>query len=349
MKIITAMSVALLLSTGHLKAQSSEMDQVSAMLGAEEKAGFSGTVLLASEGEILISKGYGFTDKSGQNPIQPSTLFNIASITKSFTAIATLQLIEKGQLKLEDRLAKFFAFVPDDKKDITIYHLLSHTSGLPQTYVCIRMSDRTPCMKAIFGEPLEEKPGQSFRYSNHNYGLLAGIIEVATGISWEEYLTKSILRPAGLTNTRFWGGLDDRDATLVAQKINRLNKKTRQRNWDFLGSAGMYSTTQDLYRWFVAIQSYALLPKAYTDMMFTPVTQTRSGIGVGYGWFISTTSSGHREYWTSGSDSFGHNAMVRYIPTKDTVIIVCSNTGEKENGTQTDNRRISNMIIEFLF
>lgn len=323
-------------------------DQIHALLGAEEKAGFSGAVLVWQNDRLLVDQGYGFTDQHRKYRITPNTIFNVASITKSFTAIAILQLIEQGKLHPQDRLSNFFENLPEDKKDISIHQLLTHRSGFPQSYVCMKKRERTACMQAIFAEQLVGTPGRTFHYSNHNYAILAAIIEVSCKRSWEEYLTKRILSPAQLSNTYFWGAIDDRNPAQVAQKIDQLDKKTRQRNWDYLGSGGLYTTTRDLYTFFQALQAGKLLSEAYQKLLFTPACFTKSGLGIGYGWFISSTPKDTLEYWTRGSESFGHNAVLRWFPKKNTLLIVCTNTGEQGGKSQTDNQRISNLIVDIM-
>ncbi len=346
MKTFHHFLVGLFLGTSFfIQAQNQNQDYLANLLATEEQNDFSGTVLVIQNEKILLNKGYGFTDKTRQHKVEPNTIFNIASITKSYTAIGILQLVEKGKLNLEDRLSSFFEEVPSDKKDISIHQLLSHQSGLPQSYVCMRKSEGPACMKAIFKEKLADTPGQSFNYSNHNYAVLAAIIEVISGMTWETYLSKNLLEKAQLNDTYFWGAIDDRNAAKVAQKINKLGSKTRQRNWDYLGGGGIYTTSLDLYKWFQALQAGSILSEKYQKLLFKPNLHTSSGLGIGYGWFISQSEMGIKEYWTRGSDSFGHNAVLRWFPEKETLVIVCTNTGEKGDKNITDNRRISDLII----
>ena len=323
-------------------------NDIEQLLSKEDKAGFSGTVLVIKEGEVLLNKGYGFTDKRQLHQVTPNTIFNIASITKTFTAIGILKLVEQGKLNLEDQISSFFKEIPQDKKGITIHQLLTHSSGLPHGYVCMKISEGVNCMKAIWKEELEDSPGRVFNYSNHNYAVLAAIIETISGTSWEDYISKNILERAQMGNTYFWGAIDDRDAVRVAQKLERLSHKTRRRNWDYLGSGGMYTTSEDLYKWFQALQSGDILSEKYKKLLFKPTLYSKSGIvGIGYGWFVSKTA-GMMEYWTRGSESFGHNAVLRWFPEKETLVIICTNTGEKGDKKQSDNRRISELIIDII-
>ena len=192
------------------------------------------------------------------------------SLSISLLIFALIVHAQKDNKKneLASLLASEEKDVPVDKKNITVHQLLSHSSGLPQSYVCMDMSEREDCMKAIFKERLEDPPGQVFGYSNHNFAILAGIIEVVTGKSWETYLDHNVLKVAQLNNTHFGGAIDDRNPMRVAQKINKLSKKTRQRNWDYLGGGGIYSTSLDLYRFFQAIWEDKLLSEKKTKSPF---------------------------------------------------------------------------------
>src|SRR2546422_6011819 len=237
----------LLLFSLRLFAQASDRESLkfkleNSILGYVAK-GFSGSVLVAVNDTVILDDGFGHTDAAAKYSVTPATLFNIASITKTFTALGILKLEESGLLKLTDSLGKFFKVVPADKRAITIHELLTHTSGLQQHYVDMGVSSREPAVKNILDDTVKFVPGSDFQYSNENYELLAAIIEVVSGKSYERFTDDAILAPAKMTNTHFWGEIDDLDAKKVAQKLKDLTKSERARNWDFLGSGGIYSTS----------------------------------------------------------------------------------------------------------
>ena len=315
--------------------------------------GFSGSVLVAVNDTVILDDGFGHTDAAAKYSVTPATLFNIASITKTFTALGILKLEESGLLKLTDSLGKFFKVVPADKRAITIHELLTHTSGLQQHYVDMGVSSREPAVKNILDDTLKFVPGSDFQYSNENYELLAAIIEVVSGKSYERFTDDAILAPAKMTNTHFWGEIDDLDAKKVAQKLKDLTKSERARNWDFLGSGGIYSTSPDLFKLYLAVKSNKILKPESTTRLFQSYRKL-SSTSVGYGWFIDETKWDTREYWTRGTEDFGHNAVMRWFPEDDVVIIVCSNAGELLGGTAADktataNRIVSDGLMQILF
>ncbi len=152
------------------------------------EAGFSGTVLIAKGDQIILHRGYGWTDKQRAVPVSIDSEFWVASISKQFAAAAILKLQEKGKISLTDLITKYFKSVPKDKAAITVHQLLSHTSGIGQNYAADGIINRDDAVWSILQEPLKSVPGEKFNYSNDNYTLLAAIIEVASGQSYESFL-----------------------------------------------------------------------------------------------------------------------------------------------------------------
>ena len=211
---------------------------------AAEK-GFSGTVLIARDNKILLDQGYGFADLKKTERTKTDTKFYIASITKNFTAVAILKLVEQKKLRLDDAIARFFKEVPADKRSITIHHLLTHTAGLAQNYAADGIADRHDAVKAVLTQPLKSTVGEKFGYGNEDYNLLAAIIEIASGLTYENFFREQLLRPAKMSNTGFWG-----DKTIKGEPIASTNRPIDpQPNWGFRGGVGMYSTAGDLYKW----------------------------------------------------------------------------------------------------
>jgi len=347
-----ATSIAFLLLSS-TPGSSQDYDIRSLKIGTEKsinqfvKNGFSGSVLVAISDSIILNGGFGFTDSTNRYEITPATLFNIASITKTFTALAVLKLSEKGLLQLTDRIGKYFPNVPADKESITVHQLLTHTSGFQQHYVAMEVSSRDTAISKYLGDTLKFKPGSGFQYSNENFELLAALVETVSNHSYEEYIRSEILIPCGLKNTHFWGEIDDLDAQKVAQKLRDLSSKTRKRNWDYLGSGGIYSTSSDLYKLYVAVKANKILKPETTQLLFRSYKKLGSG-DVGYGWFINDTEWKTKEYWTRGTEDWGHNAILRWFPEEKVVVIVCSNAGEKL-GLTTANRIVSDKLLKILF
>ncbi len=308
--------------------------------------GFSGSVLIAKNKEVILSEGYGYTSPDMKYQINPNTRFNIASMTKTITATGIMILIEDEKLDTRTSLRELFAEIPDDKERITVHQLLTHSSGLPQKYVTSGISEGEKAMKRIWKTKLEFSPGTNFAYSNLNYQVLARIIEVRSGLSYEEFCYQRILKPAGMKNTHFWNEIDHKDETAVAQKIEAFKGNYQERNWDYLGSGGAFSSAEDLHSFFIAFLENRLVgPEKRADML-SKQQEIRPGLYCGYGWFISPDTEGQLEYWTRGNESFGHNGVLRWFPNKELLIIVQSNTGEKGSPTQTDNRLVSDDLVK---
>ena len=303
----------------------------------EVRKGFSGAVLVARGKHRIIDRGYGSIRSF---PIQARTRFWIASVAKQFVSASILKLVEQGSLNLHDPLVKFFPDAPADKRTITIEQLLAHTSGLDQSYVSEGLSDRATAVKRMFDEPLIEKPGTKFGYSNSNYQLAVAVVEIVSGRSYKEFVVKELLHPAGLRNTGFSGDSGSRIVSLaLADTPARLSKS----EW---GGEGVYSTTGELLKWYRALQSGRVLSRASVKRFFTGVTPISEGQSA-LGWFIGRTDKGATRMFTRGNEGFGANALIYIYPETDTVIIVLSHAGQA-NDDSSWSRLVHNKIEKLL-
>ena len=165
---------------------------------------FSGSVLMARDGKVLFSRGYGMANLEHDVPTRPQTKFRLGSITKQFTAMAILILQERGKLKVEDKIKKYLPDAPKAWDEITIRHLLTHTSGIPNYTAYPEFLKTLPVrvtLKELIAKfkdkPLDFKPGEKFRYSNSGYVVLGQVIETASGESYAAFLNKAIFDAAG--------------------------------------------------------------------------------------------------------------------------------------------------------
>jgi len=291
-------------------------------------AGFSGTVLIAKGGKILVNKGYGKADYEWDIPSTPRTVFQIASISKSFTAAAIMILAERGLLSVEDPLARFLPDYPRGD-EITIRHLLTHTSGIPNVndFPEYSRESRFPhTLEQIIGmfkgRPLEQEPGTGYRYSNSNYNLLAYIIENISGTSYGDFLRENIFEPLGMDNT----GHPSKAETMPPQRASGYAptsqiglEKAPYLDWTIkTGNGSLYSTSEDLYLWDRALYSEKILKKETLDRIFTPHVDN-----VGYGWFVRERS-GRRVTAINGRSPGFASYLERYIDD-DACIIILSN------------------------
>lgn len=308
-----------------------------------EALGYSGIVLWAKNGKIILKKGYGFADRSAKTRMSPKTIFDMGSVTKMFTAAAILKLEEQGKLSVSDSIAKFFDNLPADKAKITVHHLLSHSSGIPFDTIADRPLDaasidyalikRDDFVKRVSNSDLRFSPGKDYLYSNDGYGLLAVIIEKLSGMSYEAFLNKEIFKPAGMSKTGYI--------------IPRWNKKEIARGyryeeeyptplgypwlkdgpgWNLRGNGGLLTTVDDLYRWHLALEGEKILSKTSKQKMFTPYfsTDKEQKDMYGYGWHMTKVGNGISEIYHSGGN--GQFAVFfRRFPKNNSVIIEVTN------------------------
>ena len=232
--------------------------------------GYSGNVLIAQRGQIIMAKGYGFANRAQQLPFTERTVVPMGSLVKPFTMLAILQLEHDGKLRTTDSLHRFFPEAPADKRNITIDQLLVHSSGLP---LDVGTGDRGALAKdeflrRLFAAPLRFPPGSGREYSNGGYALLASIVERVTDSEFETVVRDGILLPAGMLQTGWrdpaWGG--DTVAHVYARggedfgtMLEAAKSDDGGINWNQRGNGGWLTTAQDLYRWHRAMLSGAIL------------------------------------------------------------------------------------------
>lgn len=243
---------------------------------------FSGTVLVQKNGTVLIKKAYGQADYEWHIPNTVDTKFQLASVTKQFTATAILQLVDRGQLSLEDKLSRFFPDYP--KADsVSIHQLLSHSSGLAMGFKEIALSSISSdsAYAAIKKIPYEFSPGSQNAYSNIGYYLLAKIIQKVSGEPYAVFLKKNIFEKAGMNNT----GVSNND-TIVSKKAKVYYRGAQgfihnpYINWQInVGHDGVYSTVEDLARWDRALYGTTVLSAEMKKKMFTPHNAENWGYG----------------------------------------------------------------------
>jgi len=302
--------------------------------------GFSGAVLAVKDGQILLRDGYGWADEKRQIPNTPETIFDIGSITKVFTAVAIMQLEEKGKLKTSDPITKYFREVPSDKSAISLHHLLTHTSGLEHEdfydqspeQIRLILRDREKFIHRILSFPPAFKPGERRLYSNFGFSFLAAIVEQLSGKSYEEYLRDNIFKPAGMTSTGYtlpnWNrhrvahGYNDGPTDFGFPWTTQWSGKIIP--WDLLGNGGLLSNVDDMYKFAIALAGQKLLSESTTNKMFTVYYPDRDQA---YGWFVSKTEKGNHVVISHPGDAVpqGWNADFRWYKNDNCVAIVLTN------------------------
>jgi CubicO group peptidase (beta-lactamase class C family) len=296
---------------------------------------FQGAVLAAKEGRVVFKAGYGLADAEKKIPNTPGTKYLIASITKTFTASAVLVLEEEGRLKLSDPIANYLEdFPPDTGAKITIHHILSHTSGIPEAAADPRsLGDltrpRTPEELIVLfkDKPLEFEPGTGCRYSNSGYVLLGKIIERVSGRSYYDFVREKIFVPLGMKET---GGGDDRDVAELAvgyreERDGHLVRAPVIHPSLGYSAGALYSTVEDLFKWDQGLDSEKILSGNSLKKMFTSYQDH-----YGYGWLIMNAwgrkSMGH------GGGAPGFSSWIERWPRERAFVAVLSNNGRTPAG-----------------
>ena len=308
------------------------IEKLDAYLQAQQKVNrFSGTVLLALNGEARFTKGYGWANAEWEIPNAANTKFRVGSITKQFTSMAVMQLQEQGKLKVQDPICHYLSPCPDTWKTVTVHHLLTHTSGVPSytglaDFRKISILPKTPDeMVALFRDlPLEFEPGSAYKYNNSGYFLLGMIIEKVTGRKYDDVLRDHIFTPVGMADT----GYDRSDVILPRRAAGYARSGEAITNAAYLDmgqpySAGsLYSTVEDLLKWDQALYGDRLLPAAAKAAMFTPFKNDYA-----YGWGVPTPSPATfgRRQTSHGGGINGFSAMLIRLPDDRLTVIVLSN------------------------
>jgi CubicO group peptidase (beta-lactamase class C family) len=291
------------------------------------------TVLVSSRGKIIYKKAFGMANVELNVPMQTNHVFRIGSITKQFTAIAILQLMEAGKLDVQDEITRFIPGYPVQGSTITIGHLLTHTSGI-RDYTSIKDSvqrfkmDFTPAeMIGYFqNQPMRFAPGTRYEYSNSNYFLLGYIIEKITGKTYQQYLEDNFFRPLGMSSS-FYGNdtkiIKDRAAGYTKAEKEIENAAAISMTQPYAAGA-ILSTVEDLFKWQQAVQSYKLVKKETLEKAFTRYKLANGReTSYGYGWrfgFIQESPS----IWHGGLIN-GFMTMGMYLPKEDVYVVVLSN------------------------
>jgi D-alanyl-D-alanine carboxypeptidase len=288
---------------------------------------FWGTVLVAHDGRIEFEKAYGIADIVWNVPTPMEAKYEIASLTKAFTAMAIVQLEADGKLKVTDPVAKYYLPAPAAWKTITIDELLTHTSGIPNNQ--IKDFSKGITVPYTLGEliatfrdrPLQFTPGTDWAYTNTEYYLLAYIIENLSGEKYGDYLAHHIFEPLGMKDSGF------APTTAVVRHLAEgyVRDGTGFRHRDYfdrsveIGAGGVYSTVNELLRWDQALDSNKLISASYGKRIF----QAKNKGSYGYGWFV-TDDHGQPRIWHEGSDP-GYAAFIIRRPAQRLLIIVLSN------------------------
>jgi CubicO group peptidase (beta-lactamase class C family) len=328
-----------------------KVDKLEKLIGAYADYGkFNGSVLVAEKGKVIYKKGFGLADMEWNIPNQPDTRHRLGSITKQFTAMLIMQLVEQGKLKLDVPVSTYLPDYPKKSGDIiTIHHLLTHTSGIPNMTsfpgfiknVSRNAYSPEQLVNMSADSTLQFEPGKNFAYSNSGYLLLGYIIEKVTGKSYEQVLRENILTPLKMNNTGY-----DHHETLLKNRASGYEKNGRRYvNAGFIdmsvphAAGAMYSTVEDLYLWDQALYGNQLLRKENIGLLFAKHIPS-GGSHYGYGWVIGEIPLGSTsekiETVGHGGGINGFNTQLIRIPKDKSFIVLLNNTGGAPLGEMTN-------------
>lgn len=278
-----------------------------------EENGFSGTVLVVRDGDTVLHEGYGMADRERGIPCSPNTVYAIGSTPIDFTHASILYLRDHGKLKTSDPITKFIDDVPEDKRGITIRHLMDAKSGLSNFHdipgvdadTDLSWIDRSTAIDRMLSRKLLFEPGQGEAHSHSAWGLLAAIVEIVSGQTYGEFLQHTFFEPADMKHTSLYEDTRSLDPDVLAAGYGMLKPSDPntpahwgKTSWLVMGSGGMVSTPMDLYRWRQAMQQSDILSaeskKEYTG----------GGVAVGgnsRGFFCIYTSGKSSVYLCSNS------------------------------------------------
>jgi CubicO group peptidase (beta-lactamase class C family) len=299
---------------------------------------FYGTILMGIGDTILINKGYGMANLGYDVPNRANTKYSIGSITKVFTAVLVLQMVEKGQIDLNATIDKYLPYYPEkNAKRITIHHLLSHTSGIPHHFVGIpkyfEVEDKyfhTPkeYLKLFWDKELAHEPGEKMTYTSPGYYLLGVILELVTKKSYAELLKENIFKPLAMKNTYVYNNLtvQKHKATGYKKGLNGLVLAGTEEESNRLSAGAIMTTTEDLYRFQRALnfEGDNILSPKYKRMLFQinkfPFSYAGRIFKMPYHDGRDTLT-----ILSAGGSSYGFRALFGRVIEKDACVIVLSN------------------------
>ncbi|WP_319480245.1 serine hydrolase domain-containing protein [uncultured Draconibacterium sp.] len=309
----------------------SEIDNILSMKYTSKEPG--AVFLVAKAGKPVYRKAFGKANIELDVDMNTENVFQIGSMTKQFTAVAIMMLVEEGKLSVVDEITKFIPEFPTHDKTITIHHLLTHTSGIKdytsmKSIGSIAEKDLSPSELIDFfkNEPMDFAPGEEFQYNNSGYIILGYIIELISGMRYEDFVEENIFQKVGMKNSRYANAREviENRAYGYQQNKNELMNKMHI-SFNVVYSAGaLMSTVDDLLKWQNAINNNLLVNEDTKNQLFTNWTLNNGKeIDYGYGWHLkeirNTLSREH------GGNIFGFKSMAVYVLESDIYVVGLTN------------------------
>jgi CubicO group peptidase (beta-lactamase class C family) len=317
-------------------------DEIRAYLARLEGYGFSGGLLVGRAGVIEVEAVHGLADRERNVRVERDTLFDVGSVSKQFTAAAIIALESDGKLRVTDAIEKYFGAIPDEKRTITIHHLLTHTSGLAVGFGGdYERVTRDEIVRRALASQLLTRPGERHAYSNAGYSLLAAIVEIVSKQPFETFIRERLFRRAGMTASGYLFPPSESHRFARGYRSDQLwgvgSERALATNgefWNLIGNGGVHSTLIDMYRWMVALERGRVVPAAARDKLFHPHVVSNPNykgsnrpLHYGYGWNVWKQPSGKTLIWHLGGNNI-FNAAVRYHVDDRRGIVYLTNVAE---------------------
>lgn len=288
-------------------------------------------ILVSYNGEMLIGKGYGMRDTAGKHPITKTTNMRIASVSKQFTALTVLSLVENGKLSLSDSVYSFFPY--PSFKDITIEQLINHTSGLADAeeaffkeWDSTKIAENKDILEWYSRENRKViPPGEKYQYNNGVYEFIPCLVEKISGKKFSVFAKEAVFNKAGMDNTNFFNladpiEIDERAFCYEKNDKGKWAKMDDHHLNGLLGAGGIYTSIEDYFQYDLALRNKTIFSESTHELIFKPSAEYEingSSRKYGIGWFVSDSAAFHTGSW------FGANAYVkRYFNTPLTFLIM---------------------------
>ena len=320
----------LFITTGYTQNLESKIDK---LLVSKYKSNQPGaTALVAKGGKVIYRKAFGNANLELNVNMKPENVFEIGSMTKQFTAVSILMLLEQGKLNLDDEITKFIPDYPTQGKTIKVHHLLNHTSGIKsytsmQSFMKLARNDMSPSelIDVFKNEPMDFDPGEKYLYNNSAYIILGYIIEKLSGQTYADFVENNIFKKIDM-NSSHYGSM----TKLIENRASGYQKRDGYVNADYLSltlpyaGGSLMSNVDDMLKWQQAIKNNIFIKKETTTKAFTNYALNNGNkINYGYGWshnlIHNTPTIEH------GGGIFGYTTMGVYVPGEDVYVVVLTN------------------------
>ena len=327
-RIHASLALILLLSTACLAQDFSAAkidDYIRAEMQSQQIPGVA--LALVKDGNVVLARGYGFANVEHQVPVKPETIFQSGSTGKQFTATAVMMLVEEGKLSLEDKITKYFTGAPEAWREITVRHMLTHTSGMtdyPPDFDMRRDYTEDDLFQRIKTIPLAFQPGEKWSYSNIAYVMLGILIHKVSGKFYGDFLQERIFKPLGMSTARIISEADIIPNRAAGYRL--VNGQLKNQSWvsptlNTTADGALYLTVYDMAKWDAALYTDKLLKRTTLEQMWTPVKLNNGKTQpYGFGWSLGEVR-GHRIIEHGGSWQGFKAQITRYVDDKLTVIV----------------------------